>query len=176
MRYFLAPALAALTLAACGGGSPGDADAEGTGNVSAEEAVSKAKAEGIMPEPGQYKATITMTGIDLPGVPAGHGGGMTTTTDYCLTEEEVTKGFEEMIKRGQDGECSYENFSLKDGKMDAVMNCKSAEGGARMTMAGTVTPTSSEITASSAIDMGEAGKGTMNFTVKHERTGDCPAP
>lgn len=172
MKLIIIAAAGAVLVAGCSGGG---ADADAKGEVEVKGAVAAAKAQGVMPEPGQYKATMTMTGIDLPGVPAGHGGGMTTTTNYCLTEEDVAKGFEEMIKRGQDGECSYENFSLKDGKMDAVMNCKSAEGGARMTMAGTVTPTSSEITASSAIDMAEMGKGTMNFTVKHERTGDCPA-
>lgn len=176
MRYFMAPALASLALAACGGGSSADADADGT--VSTDEVVSKVEAEGIRPQPGQYKAVITMTGIDVPGMPAemaGHGGGMTTTTEYCLTEEEVAKGFEEMMKRGQNGECSYESFNLDGGKFDGVMVCNTSEGNARMTMNGTATPTTSDFTASMAMNIEGAGDATMNFAAKHERVGDCPA-
>jgi hypothetical protein len=176
MRYLMAPALAALALASCGGESSADADGDGT--VSAGEVASNVDADGMMPEPGQYKATIVMTGIEIPGMPAemaGHGSGMTTTTDYCLTEEEVAKGFEDMMKRGQNGECSYESFNLDDGKMDAVMVCKTAEGTARMTMNGTATPTTSDFTATMAMNFEGMGDATMKFDAKHERVGDCPA-
>jgi hypothetical protein len=135
-------------------------------------------AEGIMPEPGQYKATITMTGMEIPGMPAdmaGHGSGMTTTSEYCLTEEDVAQGFEEMMKRGQDGECAYESFNLDGGKMDAVMVCKTPAGEARMTMNGTASPTTSDFTATMKMNVPEMGEGTMSFAAKHERIGDCPA-
>lgn len=170
--------IAALGILAAGC-SDGNADADGDGAVTADEVASKARAEGIMPEPGQYKATITMTGMDIPGMPAGmesHGAGASTTTEYCLTEEQVADGFAEMMKRGQNGECSYERFDLDGGKMDAVMVCKSPDGDARMTMNGTATPTSSDFTATMAMNVPEMGEGTMSFAAKHERIGDCPAP
>ena len=173
-RIALVAALGGL-MAGCSGGN---ADADGDGKVSMDEAASQIAAEGIKPQPGLYKATITMTGMEIPGMPAemaGHGSGMTTTSDYCLTEEEVAKGFEEMMKRGQNGECSYESFSLKDGKFDAVMVCKTPEGDARMTMNGTATPTSSDFTATMKMNVPEMGEGTMSFAAKHERVGDCPA-
>ncbi|WP_296719769.1 DUF3617 domain-containing protein [Erythrobacter sp.] len=176
MRYLMAPALAALALASCGGET--SADADGDGAVSAGEVASKVEAEGIAPEPGQYKATITMTGMDIPGMPAGmegHGAGATTTTEYCLTEEDVAEGFEEMMKRGQNGECAYESFELAGGNMDAVMVCKTPDGDARMTMNGTATPTSSDFTATMALNVPDVGEGTMSFAAKHERIGDCPA-
>jgi hypothetical protein len=175
-RITIIAAAGAVLLAGCSGG--GNADADGNGEVSMKEVAKKAEAEGIKPEPGQYKAVITMTGMDIPGMPAemaGHGAGLTTTTEYCLTQEEVDKGFEEMMKRGQNGECSYESFSLKDGKMDAVMVCKTPEGDARMTMDGKVTPTTSDFTATMAMQVPEMGEGKMTFTAKHERVGDCPA-
>jgi len=113
--------------------------------------------------------------IHQPAGPAGHGGGMTTTTEYCLTQTEVDKGYQEMMKRGQNGECTYESFNLAGGKLDAVMLCKTGEGDARMTMNGTVTPTTSDFTATMAMKFADAPEGTMTFTAKHERLGDCPA-
>ena len=174
MRRIIMAAAGAALLAGCSGG--GNADADGNGEVSMKEAAKKA--EGLRPQAGQYKAVITMTGIDIPGMPpemAGHGGGMTTTTEYCLTQAEVDKGYQEMMKRGQNGECTYESFNLAGGKLDAVMLCKAGEGDARMTMSGTVTPTTSDFTATMAMKFADAPEGTMTFTAKHERLGDCPA-
>lgn len=175
MRYLMAAAAAAL--AGCSGG--GDADADGNGEITAGEMAAEVDASGIKPEPGQYKAVITMTSIDIPGMPpemAGHGSGMTTTTEYCLTEEEVAKGFEEMMKRGQNGECSYESFNIDGGTFDGVMVCNTPEGTARMTMNGTATPTTSDFNASMAMNIAGTGEATMKFAAKHERVGDCPAP
>ena len=173
MRRIIMAAAGAALLAGCSGG--GNADADGNGEVSMKEAAKKA--EGLRPQAGQYKAVITMTGIDIPGMPpemAGHGGGMTTNTEYCLTQAEVDKGYQEMMKRGQNGECTYESFNLAGGKLDAVMLCKAGEGDARMTMSGTVTPTTSDFTATMAMKFADAPEGTMTFTAKHERLGDCP--
>lgn len=175
MKRMIMAAAAATLVAGCSGG---DADADGDGKVSMAEARDQAKAQGVMPEPGQYRATITMTGMEIPGMPAGmanHGAGATTTTEYCLTEKDVADGFEEMMKRGQNGDCSYEKFALDDGKLDAVMVCKTEQGDARMTMNGTATPTSSQFDASMKMNVPEMGEGTMSFTAKHERIGDCPA-
>lgn len=163
-------------LTACSGG--GDADADGNGEVTLGEAAKQAEAQGLKPEPGQYRATITMSGIDIPGMPpemAGHGAGMTNNVEYCLTEKDVAEGYEAMMKRGQNGECSYEKFNLAGGNMDAVMVCKTAEGTARMEMTGTATPTKSDFTASMKMNFNELGEGTMTFEGKHERIGDCPA-
>lgn len=174
MRRIIMGAAGVALLAGCSGG--GHADADGNGEVSMKEAAKKA--EGLKPQAGQYKAVITMTGINIPGMPpemAGHGGGMTTTTEYCLTQAEVDKGYQEMMKRGQNGECTYESFNLAGGKLDAVMLCKTGEGDARMTMNGTVTPTTSDFTATMAMKFADAPEGTMTFTAKHERLGDCPA-
>lgn len=176
MKRIVVAAAGAVMLAGCSGG--GAADADGNGEVTLKEAAKQAEAQGLKPEPGQYKATIVMTGIEIPGMPAemaGHGAGMTTTTEYCLTKKQVANGFEEMMKRGQNGECSYERFNLDGGKIDAVMVCKTPDGEARMTMIGTATPTTSDFTATMAMNFDGAGDATMKFDAKHERIGDCPA-
>jgi len=174
-RITLIAAASAALLAGCSGGNT---DADGNGEISAKEVADKAAAEGIKPQPGLYKATITMTGIDVPGMPPemqGHGAGQTVTSEDCLTQEEVDKGFEEMLKQGQNGECSYESFNLVGGKMDAVMVCKTPEGSARMTMTGATTATSAEFKAETKMNFDGVGEATMSFTGKHERVGDCPA-
>jgi hypothetical protein len=66
-------------------------------------------------------------------------------------------------------------LAIAGGKLDAVMLCKAGEGDARMTMSGTVTPTTSDFTATMAMKFADAPEGTMTFTAKHERLGDCPA-
>lgn len=176
MKRLVWAAVVAASIPGCSGS--GDADADGNGDVTLKEAVKQAEAEGLKPQPGLYKVVTTTTGINIPGMPpemAGHGAGLTRTIEYCLTQEQVDKGFEEMMKRGQNGECSYERFSLADGKLEAVMVCKTPEGSARMDMAGDVTPTSADYTATMAMDFGGAGEGSMSFTAKQERVGDCPA-
>lgn len=171
----IAAVAAAALLAGCsGGGGEGDAG----GEVSVKEAVDAAKAAIPKPQPGLYKTTVTMTGLDIPGLPpemAGHGAGLTTTSEHCLTEADVEKGYEALVKQGQDGDCSYEKFDLAGGKIDAVMVCKAQGRDARMAMSGTTTPTSADIEASMAIEFDGVGKGTMRFTAGHQRIGDCPA-
>ncbi len=160
-------------LAACSGGA--EVDADGDGAISGREAAGAA-ADMPRPEAGLYRATITMTGIDVPGMGAamkGHGGGMTTTNEYCLTPADVEQGYEEMMKRGQDGSCRYEKFTLADSGMDAVMLCQTQQGEARMEMKGSVTPTGSQFDASMKMDLDGMGNGTMRFSAKHERIGDC---
>jgi hypothetical protein len=176
MKRMIMAAAGAALMAGCSGG--GDADADGDGEITLKEAAKQAEAQGIMPEPGLYRATVTMTGINIPGMPpemAGHGAGMVTTSEDCLTEEEVAKGFEELIKQGQNGECSYERFNANGGDIDAVLVCKTPQGSARMEMTGTATETSSDIKATMAMNFDGAGEGTMTFTAKNERIGDCPA-
>lgn len=176
MRHgaFLAGAASLLLLAACSPG--GDVDANADGSVSAGEAASAA-ADMPKPEAGLYRATITMKGIDVPGMGAameGHGGGMTTTNEYCLTQEDVAQGFEDMMKRGQDESCRYEKFTVAGGNLDAVMLCQTQQGEARMEMKGTATPTTSQFDARMKMDLDGMGNGTMRFSAKHERIGDCP--
>lgn len=176
MKRIMMAAAGAALMAGCSGG--GDADTNGNAQATAEEVAAKVEAAGVKPQPGLYRATITMTGIDIPGMPAemaGHGAGMVTTTEDCLTQAEVDKGFEELFKQGQKGECSYERFNLDGGKVDAVMVCQTPEGAARMTMTGTTTATSSDFTATTAMNFEGVGEATMKFAAKHERIGECPA-
>ena len=168
----------AMLLAGCSGGGGGSGGADGKGAVSVKDAAEKAKAEMVRPAPGLYKTTVTMTNIDIPGLPpemAGHGAGMVTTTENCLTAADVDKGFEALVKQGQDGACTYESFDLAGGKVDAVLVCKAQGRDTRTVLSGTATKTGADLTAATAMDFEGVGKATLSFSTKHERVGECPA-
>lgn len=165
-----------VSLAGCSGGK--EADANGDGKVTIPEAAERAEAEGLKPRPGLYKTTIVMTDLEIPGLPPemkGHGAGLTTTVEDCLTEEEVGKGFEDMVKQGQNGDCAYDSFALSGGKLDAVMVCKAQGRETRTSLTGTASATGADLTATTQMAFDGAGKGTMTATVKHERIGECKA-
>ena len=173
-RILLIAAAGAALVAGCSGG--GEADQKGAASV--KEAAEKAKAAIPRPEPGLYKTTVTMTKIDIPGLPpemADHGAGMVRTVENCLTAADVDKGFETMVKQGQDGECSYESFSAAGGKIEAVLVCKAQGRDTRTQISGAATKTGADLTAATAMDFDGVGKATLNFTAKHERIGKCPA-
>lgn len=172
---FLATLSAAALLAGCSGEKT---DADGDGKVSIPEAASKAEAEGLKPQPGLYKTTVTMTALEIPGMPPemkDHGAGLVRTLEECLTAEEVDKGFEAMVKQGQDGQCAYDSFTLAGGKLDAVLVCEAQGRAVRTSMSGTATSTGADLTATTALDLDGAGKGSMTATIKHERIGECQA-
>ncbi len=173
-RIFIIAAAGAALLAGCSGGG----GADGTDAVSVKEVAEKAKAAIPRPDPGLYKTTVTMTKIDIPGLPpemADHGAGMVRTVEHCLSAADVDKGFEALVKEGQDGECSYESFSAAGGKIEAVMVCKAQGRDTRTQISGSATKTGADLTAATAMDFEGVGKATLNFTAKHERIGECPA-
>lgn len=175
---FVAAAAAGVVAALLPGCSDSGAEAGEAGKASGKTAAEAVRDDLPRPQPGLYKTTVTMTGIEVPGMPdgmEGHGAGLTRTLEDCLTPEEVDKGFEALVKQGQDGECSYESFNVAGGKLDAVMVCQAEGREVRMEMTGTTSPTGADLEARMALAFDGPGSATMSFTAKHERIGECPA-
>ena len=168
--------LTALAVTACNDSS----DQAQSGDISLAEAAERAGESGIKPLAGQYSATMEVLEVSIPGAPEGMADMMQGAMggrkhSYCLTQEDVDKGFEEMAKQSQENDdCSFERFNVDDGRMDALMICN-VEGQGQMTMemTGTGSPTRSEMDMTMKGDV--AGMGEMNMRMKatHERTGDC---
>lgn len=171
-----ATAFAALALAGCN-----QAD---TGPKTMEEAQEEA-AKLERPEPGQYSQTMKVTKFEVPDAPPEMAKqmqaamGQAQTMEFCLTEEMSQKGFEEMFKEiGKGGECKYQRFTVSGGKLDALLECESAqEGKGTITMAGTVTSQGSDVsvevdTKNPASPMGNS---TIGMQMVSKRIGDCPA-
>lgn len=179
MRHLtlLAP-IATLALAACSSEEPDTIDSGE--EVSMEEVAARAKASAIKPEPGQYRVTMEVLEVDIPGAPEGAADmmrGMMSgqSHSYCMTQEDVDKGFEEMARNSQEGsDCSFQRFDIDGGEFDAKMTCRAdGQGVMTMTMKGSGTPTSSEVDMTMEGNMGGMGDSTIRMRAKHERTGDC---
>lgn len=170
--------LVALTfvLTACDSSPPGSESGE---KLSMEEVTERAQGAAIKPEPGQYRVSMEVLEVDIPGAPPetvdmmrGMMGGQ--SHEYCMTQEDVDKGFEEMARQGQDENCSFERFDINDGDIDAKMSCDiPGQGAMTMTMVGSATPTSSEMEMTMRGNMSGVGDATIKMKTEHERIGDC---
>ncbi|MDP3908731.1 DUF3617 domain-containing protein [Novosphingobium sp.] len=177
MRHTFVIALAAsVLLAAC---QQSKDEAQAPADVKAEIAA----AELAQPQPGQYRMTTRITELTIPGMPpemAAQAKGMFSATgqtvEYCLTPEDAAKGFEEMTRRSAEGNCTYQRFSAKDGKLDAAMTCKTGQGAeTKSEVSGTFTPTGTELTMKSSATSPDMPGGAMQMagSILTERIGDC---
>jgi hypothetical protein len=177
MRFAVLSGLSLLALAAC--------DQADKGPKTMEEA--KAEARQLQrPEPGQYRQTTKVNRFDIPGAPPEMVAqirkmmeGQNNNVTYCLSKEDADKGFEEMFKRGREGDCTYERFDATSDSIDAIMVCSGgAQGGsARMTMNGTVARTGSKVNVEVVQKNDKAPMRNANIAMEltTTRLGDCPA-
>lgn len=184
MKFSTMPQLmalsSALALAACGGGTV-DADADGDGEVTADEAQAAAAqvADEVKPQAGKYRATMSFVEADLPGAPPEMvetmGSAMAgNETEFCLTQEEADKGFGEAMRESQDDSCTVSKLTMNGGEMDMAMTCEQeGVGEMAISMTGSVSPTSSDLTMVSEGTFGPMGEGKIEMNVKQERIGDC---
>jgi hypothetical protein len=175
MRTILLVAAATFALAACDGADKGP------------KTMAEAKEEAAQlerPEPGQYKQMTKITRFDVPGAPKEMVEqirkmmeGQNNDLTYCLTKQDSEKGFEEMFKKGREGNCKYDRFDASANTIDAVMVCETGEGGsARMTLNGTVSSTGSKVNVNVEQKNAKSpmGNATIAMEMETSRTGDCP--
>jgi len=180
MSYrILFASVATLVLTGCGSPDAGD-ETGGGESISVEEVAARAKANAVRPEPGEYRVSMEVLEVDIPGAPQGTADMMKDmmggqTHNYCLRPEDVENGFEEMAKQGQEGDCSFQRFDVAGGDFDAQMTCNAGgQGTMTMTMKGTGTPTSSEVDMTMKGNMTGMGESTIRMKARHDRIGDCP--
>ena len=171
--------LASALLVSCGGDAGDDAAPAGD-SIDMKEAAARAKATAVKPQPGQYRVTLEVLDVNIPGAPANMAemmkqamGGQ--THEYCLKPGDVDKGFEEMAKQSQEGDnCSFQRFDVAGGNFDAQMTCTNpGQGKMTMTMKGRGTPTRSEMDMTMQGNMTGMGDSTIHMKSTHERIGDC---
>jgi hypothetical protein len=179
--------LVALTLAACGGESTrNSAAASGEvemRNASVAEVAEQARAASAATrfQPGQWRSTAEVVDIQMPGMPAGMAEQLRqqmmsrSSVTSCMTEEQSANPSESLFG-GQRGQCRFDRFSMKAGRIDAVMTC-AGDGreveAARITLTGTFDATHFETESTIESTGGERGRMSMRSRVKGERVGAC---
>lgn len=161
------------------GATDGSVERTSSGTVSGAEVAARAESM-IRPQSGLYRAELKVLDIDLPDVPsqmiptirnAMERGG---DTQYCLTPQDVANGYQEMVRRSQQGDCEYERFDVNGGKFDAVMTC-TGEGSeaVRLTLSGTGSETSSDMDMTMQMNVPGMGEGKIRMRNHSERIGPC---
>ena len=182
MRSIIFASLAAVSLAACSGGTE-NADADGDGSVSAEEV--KAATAKVKPlQPGMYKMSMKLEELEDPSMSAeeveqarGFFESMgNMAPPRCLTTEEANKGMVGLAEQLQSGDCKVDSMTSTDTTFKTAMTCKGPTGEGKATLDGTSTGTESQMTMA-VTEPGKDGKSEkrMVMTVGMTRTGDCPA-
>lgn len=181
MRLPLVIALAAATtmmLGSCGKSAP---DAAATGAATSNGDPVKAAAElAFQFQPGQYRTTIAIGKVEIPGVPAALAEQMKTamskaiSREHCISPEQATKGVEAMKQHMGQGKCQFESFSARGGTVDSVFTCQNgADMALRSTSHGTYTATGSQVAAKAEMN-GTGGKVVrIEQTMTTERIGAC---
>ncbi len=167
-------AFGAVTLSGCGKSEPQQQAATGGDPVRAAAEMA------FRFEPGKYRTTIAFQKIEIPGMPAGVAEQMkaamskTTASEHCITPESAAKGVEAMKEHMGKGQCKFESFNARGGKVDSVFSCQAGQGMTmRASSQGTYSATGSKVAAKVDMD-GPGGSGMhLEQTMTTERIGDC---
>lgn len=172
---FALPLAAAVVLAGC----DKKADTPKTMEQAAEQAKQMAR-----PEPGKYRSSVKMLEFDIPGLPPAQaeqmkksmGGTTSQSHEFCLTAKDVEQGYEEMVKKSAEGNCTFEKFETTTNTIDAKMTCNMSETSkAEIAMNGNITPTKSVMVMeiNNNVSQVPGGKIHTKMEVTNERIGDC---
>ena len=171
------PLAAAILLASCGG----ETDADGDGELSAEEVATEAEGM-IQPRPGQYRATLELIEFDAPGMPPEakqqmqqiFAGGLAQGNTFCMTEADAARnGPEEMVKNLAESDCTMNSFNVSGNTVVADMQCPGEGGTSTVRMEGQMTAEGSTMTMDMEQETPPVGLTKMKMKVTSERIGEC---
>lgn len=130
-------------------------------------------------EPGNWEATSRATDIQLSGdfppqvadMMRNAMGDRTFTSTTCVSQDDLDNAPENMF-RESGGDCRYTEFDMSGGTMHGVAQCDTDQGSMTMTMDGTYTDTTYNMTM---VMNGDVGMGPMSMTyeVTGRRLGAC---
>lgn len=175
MRHRLIAGAALLALAACGPAEQKEAGRDMTPDEVAAELA------GVQIEPGLWESSAEVVEVEAPGMPpelVEQMKGPRTTSRNCISPEQARRPDANFLAAQQESDCSYRDFSMRDGRMSGTMTCTggAGEGEMEMRMEGEYGPRSYDMTMTMAGEgMGEGAQMTMRVRTQARRIGDCPA-
>jgi len=176
MRLPILPLMAlsaALALAGCGSGKTVTATNESVSGVA-----KKVSDAGLKFTPGRWGSTMKFVKLEMEGMPPeaqammGKIMGKDRTFATCMTKEQAEKPDAKFFGQA-DERCKYDTFSMGGGKIDAKMTCKAEQGAQTMTMQGSYTAETYQMTM--AINgKGPEGKAmSMQMELSAKHNGEC---
>jgi len=172
---------AGLMAAACSSG--GDADRDGDGNITAQEARAEMASGGaVNMTPGEYEMKISFTEMDAPGIPAVARDAMSKqmlqgmTFKNCVTQKELDDPGAAMFGGQDDDSCKLERFDRSGGNMRVAMTC-TQPGGLKMSssMNGSFGADSYAMDVEQKMTGMPMGDIHLKGKIEAKRIGDCPA-
>lgn len=128
-------------------------------------------------QPGQYRTTVTIVSMNMPGLPAGMAEKMRsrpTVTEDCVTSEDVAELTRKSLVNEDSGQtCTENNITSANGRIDGSATCSRGEGGSyTMTMHGTygANHVEMDMTMSGQTPMGQMNQQMHMVT---DRIGEC---
>lgn len=130
-------------------------------------------------EPGNWEATSQATDVQLPGEMPPQVADMirdamsnrSFSSTSCITQDDIDNAPEDMF-RESGGDCRYSEFDMDGGTMHGVAQCNTDQGTMTMTMDGTYTDSSYDMTMTMNGDVG-MGPMSMTYAVTGRRLGAC---
>lgn len=172
----IAPTLAiaaALALTACSSEKAVTAT-----DASVSDVAKKVAGSGLKFNPGRWESSMKFVKLEMEGMPPEAQAmmskimGKDRTFASCLTKEEAEKPEAKFFGQA-DERCKYDSFSMGSGKIDAKMTCKAEQGTQTMTMAGSYTPETYEMTMSINGQGMESRPMSMTMALTAKRSGEC---
>jgi hypothetical protein len=137
------------------------------------------------PLPGLYRSTTSLTAFELPGADPQTADVMRDRfaqvlpqqREFCLTPQAAARGFADVIRQSQQGDCTVERFVANKTRLSAQMSCRgSSRLQSRVSIEGTGEPARSHIELE-IVQSGPSvpgGSETIAMTVDNVRLGECP--
>jgi hypothetical protein len=128
-------------------------------------------------EPGQWEATNEILTASAPGIPPEalrQMVGQKTTVSNCVTPEQAENPSANFLSAQKDSNCTYQDFSMKGGRMAGTMTCSGPNmpGKMVMKMEGAYGADNYKMN----MDMEAQGMPGVNMTVKALTTGRRVGP
>ena len=146
---------------------------------------SKVSAADPKPQPGRWETTIRMDAVEMPNLPPEarammqHQAGTARMFATCLTPDQAARPAAGLFNQGASG-CTYDQFTMADGRLDGSMTCQQGAQTIHITLAGNYGPDMYEVHTRSRINLPGGQPLTSSVSMTAHRAGDCrgdePAP
>jgi hypothetical protein len=170
MKSALGAATFVLLLAGCGG--PSD---EGR-NMSATEVAEELS--NVRINPGLWESSSEVVDVTAPNLPREVQSRMKrepTTSRHCISAEQAASPNANFLATQRE-DCTYRDFSMRDGRMEGTMTCRNADmpGEATARMEGQYGPDSYDMRMTMELAAAPGATMTIETRATGRRIGDCP--